>query len=310
MKDNIFSPSGVYVAMVTPIDERGSLIREELQRITEWLISKGVNGLFPLGSTGEYIHYDLKQKLDILDLVLKQTGNRVPVVPGATESCSENCVTLIKEINLKGCQAAVVSPPYYFPSSQEMIVAHYEDTCAGVGDFPLILYNIPYYSTPIEYDSFKRLATIKNVVGIKDSSGSMVDLQNFIDIGEIINADLAVFTGREEMVYPALAVGASGCMTATAGLIPELVIELYQSFNLGDFNKARNLQKSMLELIRTMLMAPFPLGFKIGLECRGFKVGQLKKSISASDKVKHEQLRIRIEDLLKKLLGENMIVRL
>jgi 4-hydroxy-tetrahydrodipicolinate synthase len=303
-----FKPSGVYVAMVTPIDDGGNIIEDELRRVTDWLIKQGVDGLFPLGSTGEYIHFSQKEKIKILELIIQETGKRIPVVPGATESCSDNCTEMVNIVRDLGCSAAVISPPYYFPSSQEMLISHYEAVIEAVPNFPIVLYNIPFYSTQLDYQTVEKLSRYESIVAIKDSSGSMVDFLNYINRVEKAGGELNFFTGREEMFFPALMVGADGCMTATAGLVPEIVIEIYKYYNQQDYTKSLELQLSLLALIRTMLEAPFPLGFKIALECRGFNVGSLKKRLSNHEKDRYDNLKRQIYDLLKQLLGDSMLV--
>lgn len=304
----MFKPSGVYAAMVTPLDSGGNIIEDELRRITDWLIKQGVSGLFPLGSTGEYIHFGQKEKIKILELITKETGKRIPIVPGATESCSDNCIEMVKIVRDLGCSAAVISPPYYFPSSQDMLISHYEAVIEAVMDFPIVLYNIPFYSTPLAYHTVEKLSRHDSVVAIKDSSGSMVDFLNYINKVEIDGGDFNFFTGREEMFFPALMVGAHGCMTATAGLVPEIVMEIYTYYSQQDYKKSLELQLSLLALIRTMLEAPFPLGFKIALECRGFNVGSLKKRLSTQEKASYDILKRQINVLLKQLLGDSMLV--
>ena len=231
----MFKPEGVYPAMLTPFNEEGKINEEELRRLIDWLIDEGVSGLFPLGSIGEFIHLNFEEKARIMEIAVEQSNGRVPVVPGTAASCASNCIELTRKARDLGCQAVVIAPPYYFPINQEMIEEHYEQVANALPDFPIILYNIPLFATPLSYDVVKRLSRIKNVVGMKDSSGSMVDMMNFMDKVRLIGEDLNILTGREEMLYATLMVGGNGTMSATVGVVPEVMVRIYMGLVRGRY---------------------------------------------------------------------------
>lgn len=297
----LFKPEGVYPAMMTPFDNQGNVNETVLRQLVNWLISAGVSGLFPLGSVGEFIHLSFEEKIRIIEIVCSEAGGRVPVTPGTTESCAANCIKLTEKAKDLGCAAVVIAPPYYLPSSQEQIEEHYEQVFAAVPDFPVILYNIPLFGTPIDYDVVKRLSRYSFVVGMKDSSGSMVDLMHYMDKVHLIGAELNMLIGREEMLYAALAVGAKGAMCASVGIIPEIMVGIYNAWSAGDKDKAMKLQFSALQLIRAMFALPFPLGFKAALETRGFKMGESKRPLSDADQYNYQKVKSRIEIILKQM---------
>lgn len=297
----LFKPEGVYPAMMTPFDNEGNVNETELRQLVNWLISAGVSGLFPLGSVGEFIHLSFEEKIRIIEIVCSEAGNRVPVTPGATESCAANCIKLTEKAKELGCAAVVIAPPYYLPVGQEQIEEHYEQVFAAVPDFPIILYNIPLFGTPIDYDVVKRLSRYSSVVGMKDSSGSMVDFMHYMDKVRLIGAELNMLIGREEMLYAALAVGAKGAMCASVGIIPEVMVGIYNAWSAGDKEQALELQFSALQLIRAMFALPFPLGFKAALEMRGFKMGESKRPLSDADQYNCQKVKSRIEIILKQM---------
>ena len=297
----IYKPDGVYPAMLTPFDDEGNVNESVLRQLVDWLIDEGVSGLFPLGSAGEFIHMDFAEKVRIMEVVCDQAAGRVPVTPGTTDSCASNCIKLTRKAKEYGCAAVVISPPYYIPVSQEQIEEHYEQIFAEFPDYPVILYNIPLFSTPIDYDVVKRLSRYSNVVGMKDSSGSMVDFMHYMDKIRLIGSDLIMMTGREEMLYAALAVGATGTMTGTAGIVPETMIGIYKAWQDGDREQAKKLQLDVLQLIRAMFALPFPLGFKAALEVRGFKMGGSKRPLSDADQYNYQKVESRIEKILSQL---------
>jgi len=302
MTDTMFKPEGVYVAMLTPFDDQGRVEEKVLRDMVEWLVEKGVDGLFPVSTVGEFVHLSFEERVRVLEIVVDQAGGRVAVTGGAGDTCAENSIRLTREAQRIGCDAAVVLPPYYYPLSQELVEKHFEAVADAVPDFPIILYNIPLFTTAISYDVVKRLSRRPNVVGMKDSSGSMVDMVHFMDKVRIIGEDFNIMAGREDMFLPALVVGATGTMSATSGIVPEIMTGIYQAYQAGDLKKARELQFSILLLVRAMLALPFPLGFKVAAELRGFPMGPPKQPLSHAEQYNYQGVRARIEKILPRVL--------
>ena len=219
----MFKPEGVYVAMLTPFDEDGAINEGELRRIVDFQIEGGVHGLFPISSVGEFIHMSRQEKVRMMEIMVDQSRGRVKITPGVGSSLPTESIFLAQKAKELGCDGVVVAPPYFYQLSQENIETYFE-TIADAVDIPNILYNIPLFTQPISYDVVKRLARHENVVGMKDSSGSMVDFIHFIDKIKIAGEDINVLTGREETLFPCLMVGGKGGMTATAGILPEIMV--------------------------------------------------------------------------------------
>jgi 4-hydroxy-tetrahydrodipicolinate synthase len=304
----MFKPEGVYVAMLTPFHEDGSINEGELRRIIDFQIEAGVDGLFPVSSVGESIHMSREEKMRMMIIVVEQNAGRVRVTPGVGSSHPAESVALAKEAKALGCDGVVVAPPYFYPLTQENIEKYFE-TIADAVDIPNILYNIPLFTQPLSYDLVKRLSRRKNIVGMKDSSGSMVDFLHFMDKIKIAGEDIPVLTGREEMLFPCLVMGGKGCMTATAGILPEVMVGIYDAWKVGNFDRARELQFSILLSIRTMFSLPFPLGFKIAMEMRGFNMGPPKQPLSSAEGFKYKNVKTRIEKILSPILNSQLNYR-
>jgi len=300
----MFKPEGIYVAMLTPFKD-GKVNERVLRQIVEFQIQKGVHGLFPVSSCGEFIHMDFAEKVRTMEIVVDQAKGRVPVTPGVTAPNADQSIALAKEAKRIGCSGVVACPPYFLPISQETIERHYE-LLADAVDIPVILYNIPAFTTPIAYDVVKRLSRRKNVVALKDSSGSIIDAVHFMDkvraIGQQDNFNFLI--GREDGLFPALMMGAKGCMTACAGIIPEILVGIWNSYHDKEYEKARELQFSFLNLIRAMNALPFPVGFKLALELRGFEMGAPMQPLSHSEKFNLVNVRSRIEKVMGALLED------
>ena len=293
----MFKPEGVYVAMITPFKEDGSLNDGEMRKIVDFQIEKGVDGLFPVSTCGEYIHMTREEKVQLMEVVYDQARGRVPVTPGIGGSHSAESIYLAEKAKEIGCNAVVIPAPHVIPLSQDMIETYYETIIDAV-DIPVILYNIPMFTQPLSYDVVKRLSRRKNVVGMKDSSGSMVDFLHFMDKIRLVGEDMNMLTGREEMFFPCLTMGAKGCMTAVSGILPEIMVDIFEAWKAGDYEAAREHQFSFLFAIRGMVALPFPMGFKAAMETRGFKMGPPKQPFSDAEQFKFKTMKSRIDKVM------------
>jgi dihydrodipicolinate synthase/N-acetylneuraminate lyase len=243
----------------------------------------------------------LEQCVQAMEIVFDQAKGRVPVTPGVSSTCAEHSIKLALKAQEMGCQGVVVCPPYYYSISQENMEKHFELVADSV-DIPVILYNIPLFATPISNDVVKRLSRRKNVVGMKDSSGNMVDFMHFMDKVRLAGSDMNFLVGREEILAPALSIGASGCMVGCGGIIPEIMVGIWDAFHAGDYAKANRIQIAMLPLVRAMFAAPFPVGFKAALELRGFDMGPPKQPLSAAEEFNVSGIKARTKNILHGLL--------
>ena len=297
----MFKPEGVYVAMLTPFTENGSINEAEIRRIVDFLCESGVHGLFPVSTVGEYVHMTQEEKIRLMKIVVDQNRGRVKVTPGVGSTYPAESIFLAEKAKKMGCDGVVVAPPYFYPLSQEMIEKYYETISDSI-DLPIILYNIPLFSPPLSYDVVKRLSRRKNIVAMKDSSGSIVDFVHFMDKIRLIGEDMCFLTGREETLLPCLMMGGKGCMTATSGILPEIMMGIYEEWKKGNYDQAKELQFSILLVIRAMFALPFPLGFKVALETRGFKMGPPKQPLSDAERFKYKTMKTRIEKIMRPFL--------
>ena len=298
----MFKPKGIYVAMLTPYKQDGRIHEQEMRRMVDFQIERSVDGLFPVSSVGEYIHMTREEKVSLMEMVHDQTNGRVPITPGVGSSQPAESVFLAEQAREIGCDAVVVAPPHFFPLSQNMIEKYFETIIDAV-DIPVILYNIPLFTQPLSRDLVKRLARKPNVVGMKESSGSMVDFLHFMDNIRLEETEINFLTGREEMLLPCLMMGGKGCMTATAGILPEIMVEIYQCYLSGDYETARKHQFSILSAIRIMFDLPFPLGFKMAMEMRGFDMGPPKQPLSDTDQSRFKMMKTHIQQILQPIIS-------
>lgn len=278
----MFRPQGVYVAMMTPFGAEGRVEEHILRSMVNFLIEKGVHGLFPVSSVGESVHLPMEERIRLMKIVTEEAKGRVPVTPGVGTTRPDHSIELAIQAAALGCTAVVAAPPYFYRISEGMVESYFQNIAQEI-PVPMILYNIPLFTQPISPKTVGRLSLRENVVGLKESSGSMVELVHFMDEVRQQGGELSFLAGREDMFFPALAMGASGSMTATACILPEAMVAIYETWGKGEWAEARELQMALVPLIRECFSMPFPTGFKLAMECRGFPMGRPVQPLSAQE---------------------------
>ncbi|MBM3710086.1 MAG: dihydrodipicolinate synthase family protein [Actinobacteria bacterium] len=303
-------PEGTIVAMLTPFDKEGKINEAEVRKLVNFLIGKGVDGIFPVSSCGEYTHMDMSERKFLIDVVVDENRGRVDIIPGTGATCYHQSIELAKYAKQKNCSAIVLHGPYFFKNTEEVVEGHLRKVAVSV-DIPVFVYNIPFFANEVTPLMVERLSNIPNVVGIKDSSGNMVNVMNLLEMTRKVNPDFKVLVGAEEIYLPALLMGGKGCMTATAGIVPEFMIGIYKAFKEGNINLAYNLQFAMLPLIRDMKSVNFPQGFKEALSVRGIEMGPPKMNYPPEAMAKiadlRERLRLEMGSLIQSYFPQSQL---
>lgn len=276
--------AGIITPIVTPFhrDEGQTINYEATQELVEYLIKNGVNGIFPLGSNGEFHVLSYEEKITFVKTVLKFVDGRVPVFAG-TGSCSTiEAIALAKEMEKLGVDALSVITPYFIKPTDQEIVDHYKKIAASV-DLPILLYNIPK-STGINLSIqvVSELAKVENIKGIKDSSGEMENLADYLEIAA--TEKFEVLVGSDAKILSAMQKGAVGAIAGTSNLIPEYIVGLYQAIQNKEINKAETLQKRIEPLRDVMHLGTVPRLLKRSLERKGIDVGPARLPVEDTEK--------------------------
>lgn len=290
---------GIFTPNLVPFREDGSIHESELRRMINWLIEQGVSGLYPNGSTGEFIRLTFEERKRVIRIVSAENQGRVPILAGAAEATIPEVLEAAKTYADAGCAAISLTGPYYFKVSQESLEEYFRDI-ARQSPIDILLYNIPQYANEISLPVVERLARdCPRIVGIKDSSR---DFPRFIStIARLKRArpDFSILTGTEESLLPSLLMGADGGTIATSGVVPEVIMKLYHEAREGHLEEARRIQLKLLELIEAMFAAPiFPEGFRVAAALRGFDLGSSRQPLSQREKADLSDLQARIACIL------------
>jgi 4-hydroxy-tetrahydrodipicolinate synthase len=269
--------NGIFVPFVVPLDDDGSINETELRRYLDWLIERGVNGLYPNGSTGEFVRFTPEERRLIVKVTCETAAGRVPVLAGAAEANVKETLRACESYAKFGARAVAVVSPFYYRLGPEALYAYFREI-GSQSPLDVTLYNIPMFASPLDIATICRLAELDRIIGIKDSSGDISFMQRMIIEISRNRPDFSFLTGWEPALTAMLFVGASGGTLATAGVAPELVGAIYASVAQGRFDIAKELQVHLIRLFDAMLDAgEFPSGFRAGAQERGFAIGRSRQ---------------------------------
>jgi 4-hydroxy-tetrahydrodipicolinate synthase len=292
--------SGILAPHMVPLDDCGNIHEEELARYVSWLVDRGIHGLYPNGSTGEFLRFTPEERRRIVEVVCGAVGGRVPVVSGAAEGTAAETIRACEHAKEAGATAVAIVSPYYYKLSQESIYAYFREI-ARHSPIDITLYNIPMLASPIEIATVRRLAEeFPRIIGIKDSSGDISHMGRLIATVRPIRPDFCFLTGWDAALVPMLAIGCDGGTNATSGIVPELTRAVYDAVKAGNLADANRLQAVMTELFDPMISgADFPEGFRIAAGLRGFTMGQSRLPATDEQRTARralaEQLRSKLE---------------
>ena len=262
---------GTIPALVTPLDKHGELMERGLRDVIDFTIDNGVHGLFILGSSGEIYGLTDNQKQRVAEVTVEHTAGRVPIYCGASEITTRDCIKTARMVQAVGGIAALsVLTPYFLTPSQSELIEHFT-AIARSTELPIMLYgNEGRTHVRIEVDTCRRLSKIDGIIGIKDSSG---DLSLMLDYLRATDAGFTVLTGRDTMIYAGLGHGAKGAIASTANIAPRLVSEIYNAYLAGDHARSLELQFQLAPLRHWVEKATFPVVLKEGLRLLGIDAG-------------------------------------
>ncbi len=275
---------GIFCPNIVILDDQNRINHAEMERYVDWLIEAGIYGLYPNGSTGEFTRLSWEERQDVVKLIAEVNQGRVPILAGASEANMRDVLRMTEFYAKIGVDAISLVPPYYYPVSERSLFAYFSEI-ATQSPLDILLYNIPQFTTELTLNVMEDLLIYDRIMGTKDSSRDMPRLINTMHRLRAHRPDYVVLVGCEEMLFPSILMGASGGTIATSGIIPEVIVELYEKALSGDMERGRLLQYRILDLINLMLLGVnFPEGFKTGVAARGFQVGPARHVLSAPEK--------------------------
>lgn len=270
-----FKVKGVIVPIVTPFDEAGELNIAAVKPLVDYLIDRGVHGLFPAGTTGEGALLTLPERRQLAEAVVDAAAGRVPVIIHAGATTTRATQELVHHAQAIGAQAAAIIPPFFYRHRDDALLAHYLTVANSAPDFPLYLYNFPAVSNnTLTFDLVMAMVErAPNIIGMKDSSGS---LELMAQLQAATQGAFNTATGGDGQILMAQAMGFDACVSGHANVVPELVVALYTVAHAGRLAEARQLQQQ-LNQARPLLGDGGDLSlFKAMVTQRGIPVGEVR----------------------------------
>jgi len=262
---------GIIPAMITPMTEDERLDEKGFKRLIDGLIGAGVHGIFTVGTAGEFWALTLEEKKTVFEWTVQMTGKRCPVYLGTCANSTREAVLLSEYAQRAGADCVSVLTPSYITPSQDQLFEHYA-AIAGAVDIPILLYNLPARTgNRISVQLAVRLAErFDNIVGIKDSSG---DFSNAMALLDSAPPSFRLVMGNDAMILPALMLGASAAIAATANVAPEIAVGIYENFIKGDIEAARDFQRRLTPIRNLFALGTHPAMLKAGAEMAGYAGG-------------------------------------
>jgi len=262
--------SGIFPYLVTPLDESGNLKEDVLRDLVNHLISKGVHGLTPLGSTGEGAYFPWELKKRVIEVVVETTAGRVPVIAGINEITTAGAVKQAIQTERIGADGILVVLPTYFPLADQQVVEHFRAVARAVS-CPVTLYTNPKFSSwDFTVNTLRQLSEESNIRYLKDASGNIGKLMSIVTA---LGDRFKIFSATAHVPVFVLMLGGVGWMAGPACLIPEQSIALYELACQKRWEEALKLQKKLWPLNVAFQRYSLAACVKAGLEMQGFPVG-------------------------------------
>lgn len=276
---------GIITPIVTPFYRNDSqdINYDATKKLIDHLISHGVNGIFILGSNGEFHVIDEDEKIEFTKKVVEFVNKRVPVYVGTGACSTKATIRLSKAVEEAGADALSLITPYFLKPTNENLYNHYKEVAESV-NIPIMLYNIPKATgCPLDPELVDRLADIPNIKGIKDSSGNLDTLKAYSEIAK--NKDICLLVGSDSKISYAYELGATGAVAGTSNVIVDTLVGLDKALRMGDKETAEKLQKDIDVLRAVLKLGTVPSVMKRATELAGIaEIGPARKPVQELSK--------------------------
>ena len=258
--------TGVGTALITPFTRDGSLDEAAIKRLARRQVDAGIHFLVPCGTTGETPTLSDAERRRVVELVIEAAGGRVPVVAGAGGYDTKDVVRAAREMHAAGADGLLSVTPYYNKPTPEGLFQHFSAD-ADATPLPIILYNVPGRTgCNIDAATCARLATIPNVVAVKEASGN---IQQMVEICHAVPDDFLVLSGDDALALPLMAVGGRGIISVASNEIPAEMVEMVEHADRGDFTAARRVHDRILPLMLGNFIESNPGPVKFAMAAMG-----------------------------------------
>jgi 4-hydroxy-tetrahydrodipicolinate synthase len=281
---------GVLPAIITPFKRNSAMDLDisGLERNIRFLMSRGIHGIVPCGSTGESATLTFKEHEKVIDVTIDMVNGRIPVLAGTGSNNTAEAVTLTEAAKDSGADGVLVISPYYNKPNRSGLVKHYMKIADL--DLPVVVYNVPGRTGQnLEPDLIAELARHPNIVGVKEASGNIGQVSRIIELTR--DEDFAVISGDDNLILPIIALGGKGVISVAANVDPVRMVSMYEAAVKGDWEKALTLHYALSSLFRAMFIDTNPIPVKKAVELMGMAGGPVRLPLDNLDDKKTQELK-------------------
>jgi len=285
-----FTPKGIVVPIVTPVDSQGRLMEKAYRGLIDYLAENGIHGVFPFGTTGEFYAFDQGFYDNVLEVTKDAVRGRMDIYAGANHITTQGAAKIAKAVErIGGIDALSVLTPMFVSQTQQEVYEYYKEIAAETS-LPIIIYNNrPKTNVTVEPATVAKLAEIDNIIGVKDSTGDMTNAEEYIRLTR--GMDFSVMMGRDTLILAGLHYGASGAIASCANVAPRVAADIYEKFMAGDYAGALEAQYTFSSLRIATNMGTFPVVLKEALKMIGHDCGDCVKPIQPLSDAQRAKLR-------------------
>lgn len=285
---------GAAVALVTPMNQDGTVNYDKLTELIEFQIKGGTDAIVACGTTGEASTLTHEEHINVIRHTVEKVNGRVPVIAGTGSNSTETAIYLSKEAEKAGADALLLVTPYYNKATQKGLVEHFVKTAEAV-KIPAILYNVPSRTgcniLPATVKEIARRAS--NVVAIKEASGN---ISQVAELASIMDENFAIYSGNDDQIVPLLSLGGIGVISVLSNIAPRETHDIVASYLEGDVKKSARLQLEAIDLIKSLFIEVNPIPVKTALNLMGMNAGPLRLPLTEMDGANVEKLKKSLVD--------------
>jgi 4-hydroxy-tetrahydrodipicolinate synthase len=285
---------GVLPAIITPFqrNQAADLDESGLRDNIEFLVSQGIHGIVPCGSTGESATLSFDEHEKVIEITIETVKGKIPVLAGTGSNNTAEAVRLTRAAKDAGADGVLVISPYYNKPNRSGLIKHY--TKLADIDIPVVMYNVPGRTGQnMEPDLVAELAKHENIVGIKEASGNISQISQIIEM--TLDEDFGVISGDDNMTLPIMALGGSGVISVAANVAPARMVAMNDAFCEGDLQVALDLHYELSPLFRAMFIDTNPIPVKRAVELMGRAGGPVRLPLDELSPEKTSKLKVELK---------------
>ena len=284
---------GVFPAIITPFLKDESLDEEGLKRNIEYLNKTGIAGIIPCGTTGESATLTFEEHKRVVGIAVE--ASKVPVIAGTGSNNTREALELTRHAAKAGADAALLITPYYNKPNDRGMYEHFKKIAENC-DIPLVLYNVPKRTgIDLKPELVAKLSKIKNIVAIKEASGSLSQQSQIIE--QTRGSDFVLLSGDDDLTLPTIALGGQGVVSVVANVAPRKTVAMVDAALKGDVEKARELHYELAPLVRAMFLETNPIPVKTAHKYLGLANGPLRLPLGEMAQANEAKLKEIVERL-------------